>query len=120
MRSLLAAALAGTPWHGSGDVAAIAVLPSRSAALLTALSGGTCESLVLRPLLGTGEVRCAPEVTSDLATAVRHSGGRLVMRRGDGVDVGLDDDVALDLMRSVKQQLDPSGTLSPGRQLGGI
>ncbi len=116
----MATALAGTPWHGSGDVAAIAVLPTRSAALLTALSGGTCESLVLRPLLGTCEVRCAPEAAGDVATAVRRNGGRLVMRRGDGVDVGDDDDVALDLMRSVKRQLDPAGTLSPGRQLGGI
>ena len=62
----------------------IAVLPSRAAALLTAMSGGTCEALVLRPLLGTGEVRFAPDATSDVATAVRNAGGRLVMRRGDG------------------------------------
>jgi len=30
------------------------------------------------------------------------------------------DAVALDLMRSVKRRLDPAGTLSPGRQIGGI
>lgn len=114
------AALATAPWQGSGSVAAIAVLPSRSAALLSALSGGTCEALVLRPLLGTGEVRWAPDSTSDVAAAVRNSGGRLAMRRGDGAAVAVDDDVALDLMRSVKHRLDPAGTLSPGRQLGGI
>ncbi|HUZ68857.1 MAG TPA: FAD-binding oxidoreductase [Candidatus Saccharimonadales bacterium] len=115
-----AAALATTPWQGSGSVAGIAVLPSRSASLLTALSGGTCEALVLRPLLGIGEVCCAPDSTSDVAAAVRKSGGRLAMRRGDGANVGVDDGVALDLMRSVKHRLDPAGTLSPGRQLGGI
>jgi glycolate oxidase FAD binding subunit len=115
-----AAALAGTPWQGSGNVAAIAVLPSRMAELLTALSGGMCESLVVRPFLGTGEVRCAPGSTNDVATAVHNAGGRLAMRRGDGTDVGTVDDVALDLMRSVKDRLDPAGTLSPGRQLGGV
>ena len=115
-----AAALATRPWQGSGSVAAIAVLPSRSVALLTALSGGTCEALVLRPLLGTGEVRCAPDSTSDVATAVGNNGGRLAMRRGEGVNVGIDDVVALDLMRSVKHRLDPTGTLCPGRQPGGI
>ncbi len=116
----MATAHEGTPWHGSGSVGAIAVLPSRAAALLTALSGGTCEALVFRPLLGTGELRFAPEATSDVAAAVRNAGGRLVMRRGDGADTGANDDVALDLMRSVKHGLDPAGTLSPGRQLGGI
>jgi glycolate oxidase FAD binding subunit len=116
----MAASHAGSPWQGSGDVAAIAVLPSRAAALLAALSGGTCEAIVLRPLLGTGEIRCAPDATGLVAAAVRNSGGRLVMRRGDGADVDSDDGVALDLMRSVKHRLDPAGTLSPGRQLGGI
>ena len=32
----------------------------------------------------------------------------------------VDDSTALDLMRSVKRQLDPARTLSPGRQVGGI
>ncbi len=57
----MAASHAGSPWQGSGSVAAIALLPSRAAPLLTALSGGMCESLVLRPLLGTGEIRFAPD-----------------------------------------------------------
>jgi glycolate oxidase FAD binding subunit len=116
----MAATLAGTPWQGSGNVAAIAVAPSRTAELLTALSGGMCESLVVRPPLGTGDVRFTPDSVNDVATAVRNAGGRLAMRRGDGADVGNVDDVALDLMRSVKHRLDPAGTLSPGRQLGGI
>jgi glycolate oxidase FAD binding subunit len=116
----LAATVAGTPWQGSGNVAAVAVLPSRIAELLTALSGGMCESFVVRPLLGTGEVRCAPDSTSAVATAVRNAGGRLAMRRGDGADVAAVDDVAVDLMRSLKHRLDPAATLSPGRQLGGV
>lgn len=116
----MATALAGTPWQGSGSVAAIAVLPTRAQVLLTALSGGTCEALVLRTVLGTGEVRFAPDSMNAVATAVRNAGGRLAMRRGDGTDVHIDDDVALHLMRSLKHRLDPAGTLSPGRQLGGI
>jgi glycolate oxidase FAD binding subunit len=116
----VASRLAGSPWQGSGSVGAFAVLPSREAALLDALSGGTCEALVLRPLLGTGEIRCAPDSFGDVATAVRNAGGRLAMRRGDHAAVGAVDSVALDLMRSVKHRLDPAGTLSPGRQLGGI
>jgi FAD/FMN-containing dehydrogenase len=56
-----------------------------------------------------------------VASAVREAGGRLVIRRGSGITAGdVEDDVALDLMRSVKRQLDPARTLSPGRQVGGI
>jgi glycolate oxidase FAD binding subunit len=115
----MGAALAGAPWLGSGSVAAIAMLPVRTAALLDSLSAGTCEALVLRPLMGTGEIRFAPDATSAVATAVRNAGGRLAMRRGDGTAIGSDDEVAVGLMRSVKHRLDPAGTLSPGRQLGG-
>jgi FAD/FMN-containing dehydrogenase len=44
-----------------------------------------------------------------------------VVRRGDAPSAGrVEDAVALELMRSVKLQLDPSRTLSPGRQVGGI
>jgi FAD/FMN-containing dehydrogenase len=81
----------------------------------------TCDALALRPLLGTGEVRFAPEALTTVTTAVRAARGRLIVRRGDVIVSGdIEDDVALDLMRSVKRQLDPTRTLSPGRQLGGI
>jgi FAD/FMN-containing dehydrogenase len=81
----------------------------------------TCEALALRPLLGTGEVRFAPEAVDTVRTAVRAAGGRLVIRRGDaGSPDEAGDAVALDLMRAVKQQLDPARTLSPGRQAGGL
>jgi glycolate oxidase FAD binding subunit len=116
----LAATIAGSPWTGSGTVAAIAMLPSRAGEFLSSMSA-TCDAIVLRPLLGTGEVRFAPEVAGVVASAVRAVGGRMVIRRGDATSAGeADDAVALELMRSVKAQLDPARTLSPGRQVGGI
>jgi glycolate oxidase FAD binding subunit len=116
----LTAAVAGMPWTGAGAVGAVAVLPSRLAEFLSSMSA-TCDALALRPLLGTGEVRFAPEAQEMVTAAVRSAGGRLVVRRGSAMSSGdVDDSVALDLMRSVKQQLDPARTLSPGRQVGGI
>lgn len=116
----LTAALRGEPWTGSGAVGAIAVLPSRISQFLSSMSA-TCGAIALRPLLGIGEVRFPPEAMEMVRAAVRTSGGRLMVRRGDTPSAGEPDDaVALDLMRSVKQQLDPARTLSPGRQVGGI
>jgi glycolate oxidase FAD binding subunit len=116
----MTAALAGSPWPGPGTVGAVAMLPSRVPEFLSSMSA-TCDALALRPLLGTGEVRVAPDALEVVRTAVRQVDGRLVVRRGRGVSAGdVDDAVALDLMRSVKHQLDPARTLSPGRQVGGI
>jgi glycolate oxidase FAD binding subunit len=113
-------ALLGSPWQGAGSVAALAVLPSRVNMLLSSMSGGMCEALVLRPLLGTGEVRFAPDAADAIHASVRAAGGRCAIRRGDDAQPVDTDEVALDLMRSVKRRLDPAGTLSPGRQIGGI
>ena len=112
--------LLGSPWQKEGSVAAVAVLPSRVSALLSSMSGGMCEALVLRPLLGTGDVRFAPDAAGAIRAAVRDAGGRWATRRGDDALPEAGDDVALDLMRSVKRRLDPARTLSPGRQIGGI
>ncbi|HEY8672237.1 MAG TPA: FAD-binding oxidoreductase [Candidatus Dormibacteraeota bacterium] len=112
--------LTGSAWRGSGSIGALAVLPSRIGALLTSMSGGMCDALVLHPLLGTGDVRFAPDAAGAVRAAVRGAGGRLAIRRGDDDAVDDGDAVALDLMRSVKRRLDPAGTLSPGRQIGGI
>jgi glycolate oxidase FAD binding subunit len=116
----LYASLAGSPWNGEGTVCAVAVLPSRTLELLSSLSA-TCDALALCPLLGTGEVRVAADALGTVVDVVRAAGGRLVVRRGDAPSAGtVDDAVALELMRSVKLQLDPARTLSPGRQVGGI
>jgi glycolate oxidase FAD binding subunit len=116
----LTAAVAGSPWTGRGLVGAVAVLPSRVGEFLSSMSA-TFDAVALRPLLGTGEVRFAPEALEMVATAVRTAGGRLVIRRGGPVPTGEPEDgAALDLMRAVKGQLDPARTLSPGRQVGGI
>ena len=112
--------LVGSVWRGLGDVAALAVLPSHVGPLLTSMSGGICDAIVLHPLLGTGEVRFPSVEVEAVRAAVRNAGGRLLTRRGDEQPGGSPDDVALDLMRSVKRRLDPAGTLSPGRYIGGI
>jgi glycolate oxidase FAD binding subunit len=119
-----AAALIGAlnrePWREPGSVGAIAVLPSRLGQFLSSMSA-TCDAIALRPLLGTGEVRFPPEALEMVRSALRATGGRLMIRRGAAEPAGEPDDaVALELMRSVKQQLDPARTLSPGRQVGGI
>jgi glycolate oxidase FAD binding subunit len=118
--SAMAAALLGSPWQGMGSIAALAVLPTHLGALLSSMSGGICEALVLRPLLGTGEVRFAPDAAGAIRASVRDAGGRCLIRRGDTLPADDSGDVALDLMRSVKRRLDPARTLSPGRQIGGI
>jgi glycolate oxidase FAD binding subunit len=118
--SAMTATVAGSPWTGSGMVGAVAMLPSRAGEFLSSMSA-TCDAVALRPLLGTGEVRFAPEALDMVGSAVRSAGGRLVVRRGGATSAGeAEDDVALELMRSVKRQLDPARTLSPGRQVGGI
>jgi glycolate oxidase FAD binding subunit len=116
----LASEVAGSPWSGPGTIGAFAVLPSRAGEFLSSMSA-TCDALALRSLIGTGEVRFAPEALELVASAARDSGGRLVIRRGAAISAGdTGDGVALELMRSVKRQLDPARTLSPGRQVGGI
>jgi glycolate oxidase FAD binding subunit len=116
----LAALLAGSPWSEPGCIAAVAMLPSRIAEFMSSLST-TIEAAVLRPHLGTGEVRFHSDGLETVRAMLRRAGGRIVIRRGGGMTAGEpDDDVALDLMRSVKRQLDPTRTLSPGRQVGGI
>jgi glycolate oxidase FAD binding subunit len=116
----LLAATAASPWAGTGIIGAVAFLPSRIAEFLSSMSA-TCDAVALRPLLGTGEICFAPEALPTVARAVRTASGRMVIRRGDTPSAGgCEDAVTLDLMRSLKLQLDPSRTLSPGRQVGGI
>ncbi len=116
----LASLLSGSPWSEPGSVAAVAMLPSRVAEFMSLLST-TLEAAVVRPLLGTGEVRFPPDALDAVRAVARRVDGRIVIRRGNGRAAGdFDDAVALDLMRSVKRQLDPARTLSPGRQVGGI
>ena len=71
---------------------------------------------MLRPLLGTGEVRFAPGGATAVTPRCATAGGRFVIRRGDGDPARVTSmtTVALDLMRSVKRRLDPARTLSPG------
>jgi glycolate oxidase FAD binding subunit len=118
-------------WAGDpvDPVANVAVPRTELAALLQRLAGVTHVAVAL-PSHGVADVRLpaatAPADVASLRSWVQHRGGNVVLRRATPALAGVvwpqvgEDDVALDLMRSLKRSLDPQGTLAPGRFLGGI
>jgi glycolate oxidase FAD binding subunit len=68
---------------------------------------------------GIGWVACDAPL-EHLRPQLEHDGGSLVIIRGPRKDAWGDPGDALPLMRSLKQQFDPKGTLNPGRFVGGI
>jgi glycolate oxidase FAD binding subunit len=114
------AAHARRPWDGDGCVAAVGVPPSRLVDLLR-LAAELDAEVVLRAPIGVGEVRVAadPAAVRTLRAGVEALGGHLALRRStpelDELVWPALDPVAADLMRAVKAQLDPAGTLAPGR-----
>ena len=114
-------------WTEGATVAAIGVPRTDLAALLDRLDRVAERTLAL-PSLGIAESRLRPTISEDDVCALRawteQRGGHLVLRRPPASLAHLawpqHDDPALDLMRAVKRSLDPTGTLAPGRFLGGI
>jgi glycolate oxidase FAD binding subunit len=114
------AAHATRPWGGGGVVAAIGVPPARLGDLL-ALADRHGAEAVVRAHVGVGELRLDddPERVRALRADVEALGGHAALRRSTPATDALVwpdlDPVAEELMRAVKRQLDPTGTLAPGR-----
>jgi glycolate oxidase FAD binding subunit len=80
---------------------------------------------VLRAALGGGDAATQAAFATDLRDRLSFAGAGLVVQQAPAevkraVDVWGPAGDALDLMRRVKRQFDPSGMLSPGRFVGGI
>jgi hypothetical protein len=101
-------------------VAAIGIPPARLGDLL-AVAGRHGAEAVVRAHVGVGELRLDddPERVRALRAEVEALGGHVVLRRSTPATDALVwpglDPVAEELMRAVKQELDPTGTLAPGR-----
>jgi glycolate oxidase FAD binding subunit len=87
-------------------------VPTTATAALLELAERTATHVRLRAGIGVGDARTGADTA--FADGVRALGGHVAPRRS--TSVGYDrDPVALDLMRALKQRLDPDGRLSPGR-----
>lgn len=116
-------------WQEYGAIVKVAFLPAQLTAVCHAIAAPAWK--LVAQGLGVGLVALSdayldagPERVEALARALRTLGGSLVVLRGTPelkrrVNP-LRDMSALPLMRRVKQQFDPTGTLNPGRLGGGI
>jgi glycolate oxidase FAD binding subunit len=123
-------------WTSANDavIAKISVLPAGIAKLLEALErtahAKTLHWQIVAQATGIATLRLGGEPTrlaaavEQLRAAVEGSGGSLaVLRRPqelESMDAWGNAGDAVGLMRTVKHQLDPKGTLNPGRFVGGI
>jgi glycolate oxidase FAD binding subunit len=123
-------------WSSTNDavIAKISVLPAGIAELLEALErtahAKTLHWQIVAQATGIATLRLGGEATrlsaavEQMRAAVEGSGGSLaVLRRPQelgSMDAWGSAGDAVGLMRAVKHQLDPKGTLNPGRFAGGI
>jgi glycolate oxidase FAD binding subunit len=108
-----------TLWGGA-PVVKFAVLPSRISVAWEALARfakGSWAAVV--QATGLGYARMDGDLQG-LRTAIEQDGGSLVILGRTELDAWGSPGDALPLMRAVKEQLDPKGTLNPGRFVGGI
>lgn len=113
-------------------VAKVSMLPSRMGVMLEKLAGLASEARWTAVLQATGlgniRIEAGPtqlsSILPDLRAALEADGGSLVILRQpenlDGLDAWGNPGDALPLMRALKRQFDPRGTLNPGRFWGGI
>jgi glycolate oxidase FAD binding subunit len=104
----------------SSAVVKFSVLPTHIAKTIEAIErmGRADWSAVVQ---GTGIGWLALDAPlTELRAEVESDGGSLAIIRGQRIDAWGDAGDALPLMRAIKQQFDPKGTLNPGRFVGGI
>ena len=98
---------------GDGAIVKFSVLPSRIAATSAAFSRFVIQAT------GIGFAHFDGDLGS-LRTSIEQDGGSLVILGRTNHDAWGSPGDALPLMRAVKDQFDPKGTLNPGRFVGGI
>ena len=108
----------------SDSVAKCSVLPSKIAGTVAAIEGaGDPRWRAIMQATGTGWVAVNGDLRA-LRGSIESGGGTLtILRQPSGrerIDAWGDPGDALPLMRAIKQQFDPKGTLNPGRFVGGI
>ena len=101
------------PSSGAGPIVKFTTLPSRVSAAVAPFSRFVIQAT------GIGYARFDGDV-QELRTAMERDGGSLTILGATQLDVWGSPGDALPLMRAVKEQFDPKGTLNPGRFVGGI
>ncbi len=104
--------------EGSGALVKFSVLPSRIAAAFDSLAKFGGGAAVIQAT-GIGYARLKGDLAG-LRRAIEQEGGSLAILGRSGLDAWGCGSDALPLMRAVKQQFDPKGTLNPQRFVGGI
>jgi len=108
-------------WDIPGIIAKLTYPPARLAELCAALPGATWKLVAQGPGVALLATRENEEGLNKLAHRVRILDGSLVILRGDPDLKRRVNDTALGsslpLMRAIKRQFDPSGTLNPGRMI---
>ena len=98
---------------GHGPMVKFTTLPSRISAAAALFS----DSVIQATGIGYG---CFQGDVQELRAAIEQDGGSLVILGNTKLDAWGSPGDALPLMRAVKEQFDPKGTLNPGRFVAGI
>lgn len=105
-------------------IAKVSVLPSRMewlAEQVDTITNGPWAMLGQATGIVTLSLPAEPTMIATLRGVIELDGGSLnLLTRVDGLDSWSPVDDAIGLMRAVKAQFDPKGTLNPGRFVGGI
>jgi len=108
-------------WPPPADavVAKFSTLPDRIARTIDAVRSASTNWSAVVQATGIGYVRLNGDLQA-LRAGLEREGGSLVILTKSSLDAWGSVGDTLPLMRALKQQLDPKGTLNPGRFAGGI
>jgi glycolate oxidase FAD binding subunit len=107
------------PPPNGATIVKFGTLPTGSAQTLDAVRGASIRWSAVVQATGIGYVRLNADL-QDLRAGLEQEGGSLVILGKHSLDAWGSVGDTLPLMRALKQQLDPQGTLNPGRFAGGI